>query len=412
MSRWLPRSTILLLIIAGSFMLTSLLWMLSLPSIRYKPRKISSQVKPWPAGALNVDASAERPCRPQRKVAFLKTHKTGSSTVSSIFQRYGFLNNLTFLVPDQTHFINYRDKFSANRIQPNSSSVAREKWRADIGFDLLTNHVRYNRSELDKVFHGAKYVTIMREPGAQFESAFYYFEIFRSMPRSNEPLKLFLSEPRKYFDMVMQTRQYFKDSMHNQHLFDFGMSHDETDDEIAVRRKIIELDVELDLVMITEYFDESLLLLRKLLCWEMSDILYLPKATRSPDYRTVLDDDLRAKILSWNRGDVMLYQHFNRSFWRKVKEYGPTFPSDLAVFRQKLKATVELCCNTSRPNKSDRRVVSLSLKDNASEWCHHLNRRDVEFTDLIRRTMMGLGMPTYKHIKRQKGKEHNSHGKQ
>ena len=109
------------------------------------------------------------------------------------------------------------------------------------------------------------------------------------------------------------------------------------------REKNQQLDSEFELVMIQEYFDESLLLLRKLFCWEMDDIVYLAKAVRSQNRRIKLTDDLCKKISSWNHADVLLYKHFNATFWRKHEDYGPTLQSYLALFRSKLTGAVDTC---------------------------------------------------------------------
>ena len=115
------------------------------------------------------------------------------------------------------------------------------------------------------------------------------------------------------------------------------------DNESAIlEKKNQQLDSEFDLVMIQEYFDESLLLLRKMFCWEMDDIVYLAKAVRSQNLLIKLTDDLRKKISSWNHADVLLYKHFNALFLlRKLEDYGQTLQSDLALFRSKLTGAVD-----------------------------------------------------------------------
>ena len=182
------------------------------------------------------------------------------------------------------------------------------------------------------------------------------------------------------------------------------------DNETAVGKKIRELHAEFDLVMLTEYFDESLLLLRKLLCWQMSDVVYVAKAKRALNYRSEINDHLRSQIRSWNRADVMLYEHFNQTFWQKVRDYGPDFPRDLALFRRKLSEASNSCLNTSRINTSDRRVEITSLKDNASNWCRLLGKGDVEYTSLLRPRMASLGLPMYTyHEARKKEKREATH---
>ena len=40
-------------------------------------------------------------CRPSSNIVFLKTHKTGSSTIQNIFFRYGMRNKLWFAMPKE-----------------------------------------------------------------------------------------------------------------------------------------------------------------------------------------------------------------------------------------------------------------------------------------------------------------------
>ena len=61
----------------------------------------------------------------------------------------------------------------------------------------------------------------------------------------------------------------------NQQLFDLGMNHIEMEQKNEVIEKIAELDTQLDFVLIAEYFDESLVLLAKLLCWDLADVRWI-----------------------------------------------------------------------------------------------------------------------------------------
>ena len=57
----------------------------------------------------------------------------------------------------------------------------------------------------------------------------------------------------------------------NQQLWDLGLNHTDMEDEVLVDMKIEELKGQLDFVLIAEYFDESLVLLSQLLCWDLSE---------------------------------------------------------------------------------------------------------------------------------------------
>ena len=53
--------------------------------------------------------------------------------------------------------------------------------------------------------------------------------------------------------------------------------------DTAIRNKIKSYYKEFDLVLIAERFDESLIVMKNFLCWDMQDILYLKVKFRSSE---------------------------------------------------------------------------------------------------------------------------------
>ena len=68
----------------------------------------------------------------------------------------------------------------------------------------------------------------------------------------------------------------------NQLLWDLGMKSEFMPNKSEVMKYIKELDKQFDLVLIAEYFDESLILLDELLCWPYKDLTYLKQNERTP----------------------------------------------------------------------------------------------------------------------------------
>jgi galactosylceramide sulfotransferase len=60
----------------------------------------------------------------------------------------------------------------------------------------------------------------------------------------------------------------------NQMLYNLGMAARDMESQKSVKKMIQKIDLEFDLVMIVEQLDESLILLKKLLCWETDDMVY------------------------------------------------------------------------------------------------------------------------------------------
>lgn len=47
-----------------------------------------------------------------------------------------------------------------------------------------------------------------------------------------------------------------------------------------------------------------------------------------------VNEELGEKILKWNRADMKLYDHFNKTFWAEVDKYGrQRMEDDLKVFQ-------------------------------------------------------------------------------
>ena len=96
----------------------------------------------------------------------------------------------------------------------------------------------------------------------------------------------------------------------NQQLWDLGTTHIEMEDARTVQAKIARLDSEFDLVLIAEYFDESLVLLADILCWDLSDVRYLKQNARVSSKVSNITKAARDSLESWLEADRKLYNHF------------------------------------------------------------------------------------------------------
>ncbi|KAL7374718.1 hypothetical protein ABVT39_006005 [Epinephelus coioides] len=247
-------------------------------------------------------------------VAFLKTHKTASTTMQNLLFRFAERNNLTVALPVQacSHQFCYPRSFTAHFVHPHTLPP-----------NIITSHMRFNKAELQRLMpNDTIYITILREPGSMFESLFSYYnqycQSFKRVP--NGSLEAFLEEPWRYY------RPDEKDSMYarNTLTFDLGGDKDRPATDVAYARAFLaEVERVFSLVMIAEYFDESLVLLRHLLSWDLDDILYVKLNMRTPSSKRSLTPGLPSKIRAWNSLDARLYDHFNASLWRQLSALGP-----------------------------------------------------------------------------------------
>ena len=66
-------------------------------------------------------------------------------------------------------------------------------------------------------------------------------------------------------------------------MWDLGVDADKIHDNEAVEKKIQEMDEHFHLVMILEHFEESLILMKDILCWDTNDITNLKLNARKVD---------------------------------------------------------------------------------------------------------------------------------
>ncbi|XP_072025683.1 uncharacterized protein [Amphiura filiformis] len=351
------------------------------------------------------DSSNEN-CKPITKIVFLKTHKTGSTTMASIFERFGYRRNLMFALPRSKHYFSFSSFFSRKGVVPLPQVLA----ISHPHFDILDNHAVYYRPEMEKTVPNATYITILRDPVTQLESSFGYFEMAKGMGISKHPnpLEMFMQNPHSYYDN--DTIKYnMKARSRNGQLYDLGFINTKLfDNTNAILKKIDSLDKEFHLVLITEYFDESLILMKKQLCWSFDDIIYISNGIRSKSHRFTISDKLKTKIRQWNAGDVLLYNHFNRTLWQKIKDYGPTFQADLEEFRRLEKEALNRCVDTKTLDRHDKREDKFILNpEHSGKYCQDLLRADVPYTALLRKKMREISIRAVEKISLRRSQVNN-----
>ncbi|XP_063042865.1 galactose-3-O-sulfotransferase 3-like [Engraulis encrasicolus] len=274
-------------------------------------------------------------------VVFLKTHKTGSSTVQNILFRFAERHNLTVAMPVSKchHMFCYPFPFRAQFVHKNT-----------VPPDVLTNHARLDVAEMRRLMpKDTRFFTILREPVAMFESAFSYFrsecKSFQRVP--NGSIEEFLRQPQLYY------RSKELDSMYARNIatFDLGGDKDRPlGDMHYFWRFTRHLEDVFSLVMIMEHFDESLVLLRRLLNWDPEDLVYLKQNMRADESRKRLQGTLPAKIRTWNWLDAALYDYFNASLWRQLEQLGPAcLEHELRLLHEAEDRVMLTCFGTAKP---------------------------------------------------------------
>ncbi|XP_033103429.1 galactosylceramide sulfotransferase-like [Anneissia japonica] len=309
---------------------------------------------------LWLDHGKDSTCSPlQHNVAFIKTHKTGSTSIGHLINRFGYHHRLSFVLNKHSringHLVYYNITKNTAKLMFLPPINVKPRDYKHYKYNVIAVHVRYMRPAMTSFMKpGTKYITILRDPGSQFESAFSHFKFDDAFPleeRRNfnttvDKLEHFLTKPIFYRDRLKvlsweNTPGLLWFYARNNQAFDLGLDHKYHMNTSIVEKFINRLEREMTVVLLTEYLDESLLILRKKMCWTWSDILYVAK-NRRPEVET-LPELLREKMRSWNAVDSMLYNNFNRTLWKHVEEYGQEFASDLAFFKEMLVQVFNEC---------------------------------------------------------------------
>ncbi|XP_024601192.1 galactose-3-O-sulfotransferase 4 isoform X1 [Neophocaena asiaeorientalis asiaeorientalis] len=395
-------------------------------------------------------APAVPSCLPRQRLVFLKTHKSGSSSVLSLLHRYGDRHGLRFALPARYQF-GYPKLFQASRVK----GYRPQGGGTQSPFHILCHHMRFNLKEVRSVegvdrtgerwahacsqdHQGRRpqawrfprhpltqelgmgatkvlqvmpsdsfFFSIVRDPAALARSAFSYYKSTSSAFRKSPSLAAFLDNPRAFYQPGARGDHYARNLL----WFDFGLpfppemrtkrgnphpprdpnppqlpsgvglrahtldpnalfhpvptaadGHSQTSSSASldlrsssfIQWNLAWLDSVFDLVLVAEYFDESLVLLADALCWGLDDVVGFMHNAQAGGGQggsavgdgglTAEDRQLSARARAWNNLDWALYVHFNRSLWARIKQYGQSrLDSAVAELRARREALAKHC---------------------------------------------------------------------
>ncbi|XP_003470050.3 galactose-3-O-sulfotransferase 4 [Cavia porcellus] len=336
--------------------------------------------QPW-VSSLGPAASS---CLPQQRLVFLKTHKSGSSSVLNLLHRYGDRHGLRFALPARYQF-GYPRLFQASRVK----GYRPQGGGTQPPFHILCHHMRFNLKEVLQVMPSDSFFfSIVRDPAALARSAFSYYKSTSSAFRKAPSLAAFLANPRAFYRPRARGDHYARNLL----WFDFGLpfppemrtnrgdphlpkdpsplqphvlpSGADSQAQILDPKALFQpvftvadghrqtaspgsldlgsspfikwalawLDSVFDLVMVAEYFDESLILLADALCWGLDDVVGFMHNAQAGGERglnadsnsrlSAEDRQLTERARAWNNLDWALYVHFNHSLWARIEQYG------------------------------------------------------------------------------------------
>lgn len=175
----------------------------------------------------------------------------------------------------------------------------------------------------------------------------------------------------------------------NYQAFDLGFDSD-NEDPTYIDQVIKYLDQNIHLVMITEMIDQSLLMLRQLLCMHIDDIIYLKlkirKDTDRQEQTVTTSDEVKEKIRDWNALDTAIYDHFHYKLIHQIEtEYGyAKMDEDVESFQKRLKQVEEHCVDHYEGFPEKPWISRLVLKQPVDKICYRMSQGEVQAGDDIR----------------------------
>ncbi|XP_066299301.1 galactose-3-O-sulfotransferase 3-like [Branchiostoma lanceolatum] len=289
--------------------------------------------------------------RERKRLAYPKNHKVGGTTFSSILSRYAYTKRLNVVIPKPwtTASRMYPYRLYPKYYMPPPPNQT---------FDIFLHHVVYNRKRFPQIMpKDTAYVTIIRKPLNHLKSAwsFYHYKKRLRLSKSKNPIATFLADPAKYDHNCGHGIHLPVCFTQNSISVDLGFPPSDNkkvtlgsdpDRREEITQKFVQtIDQDFDLVMLAEYYDESLVLLKRLMCWTMQDIVYFKSSNvRNRHGEEIqLPSELRQTHKDWSYVDYALYDHFNRSLWRRINSSGNDYWGEVKYFKELNKEILHHC---------------------------------------------------------------------
>ena len=317
----------------------------------FQIQAVATAAKVSSAGySTDADADSNKP------LIFVKTHHTGSTTMTSIFQRYCDAHNVT-CAPDPPY------KFSGKNVdqQDLAKYVADHAGKDKI--DVWPWHVFYVRESFEKLMPGALTISIFREPESRLVSA--------------------LSHSQWTAEKLHQVLHTLETNG-NLTLEDYGSKYGMQPECGARQHWHVPSLADLDLVLLFEDYNRSLVLMANKLGWSLKDILYISqRVSKNSDEQEVAIDKLKAYIeqplwkmteagkkfvTSCIEDDKPLYNKVKERYQQQLSSLTPVEHAKVENDIHRLQSAVkdlQACCHSHRDDS-----YCHVLGENAVKWHH------------------------------------------
>ena len=247
----------------------------------------------------------EPSCPFHRNIFHLKIHQTGSSTLNNILERMVLKYGLK-QVPVLSDPFPSRDPLSLVMRPPgNATSLG--------PYEVFNDHTLYTE-DIDTIMaDNTTFIASIRFPLTQLRALFEEFRISEQLNiTSPDPVLTFLENLPQYGSQLVTTR--------NIHALYFGLHSESFDNQTELDNLISFIEEKYSSIVVMEYFLESLVLLRRRMCWSVSDIVHLIQ--RDNSHSTLKDAvipwHVRHAHHNYSHADYSIYDALTKKMFQEI----------------------------------------------------------------------------------------------
>ncbi len=381
-----------------------MLFMIYMTTLHLKPMHLSHNTS-----LQEQLTSKSKKCVRKHNLFYLKVFKTASTTTSSIIYRFALKHSLT-TVPN-TYLYPYGHILNNTLLSLGSKHVQHQ-------YNIMAEHLTFNKYDIRSLMpQNTVYMGGFRYPLSQFKSRFNHFQFAKRLKiNSSNPVKVFLENITHYLSNMSPGDHYdiLQDNMASAYGFPFATQNKITD-------VIEQIKQQFDMILIAEYYDESLLLFKRTMCWEIPDIIYLKQRELEYEYKhSPYSMRLRHTHQTISGADYNVYDYFVKKLHRTIALQSIDFWDELHFFRNVNNRVSVFCADVIEKLKKNTSSIYDMAKGNeriklSSEslgqyfTVHAVDCAIMSLTPLkmdsllLTRQMPEICSPTASNIKRKRG---------
>jgi len=273
-------------------------------------------------------------CKPIYNIYYAKVHKAGSTTVSTMLDRLALRHDINIYLVEGSQ--DTRARFHDREFLPPPGVERKQP-------NMFYYHHHFNHEDATKIMPpDTHYIGSVRFPLTQLASLVIELQWYNKLR-----LNLhgdFVGQLIENLENILQLPEAHSERpyMLGCTASDLGLYHSQN--QTFATNKLDELGKLFEFMTVTEYFKESLILMRRAFCWEMKDIVYTVQRKRNvfkyDDH--LLPWSLQEKHRNVSSHEYKIYNMFKDRLLNTLSQE-PDFNHEMFTYERILKKTGTFC---------------------------------------------------------------------